>query len=481
MNSLQSIAKTTISRRSLLRGAVALGAASALPLPAFAQAGDTIKWWDIFQPLIPLHEKMWAEYSASHPGKVEYTGMNPSDMMQALQLANRSNQMPDVFNVPNGTPDVVSSLQAAGWFAPLADSFVFDKPFQKEVLAEGFTSFGGKLYSFPIFSFRQTDTSLWYFKDGFAATGADAAKGPATWEEARAAAKAATKDGKYGIILPLQFVDRMKQHLIDLAQAAGGSGEIDWKTGEYAYASQPFVDALNFLLGFQQDGSLHPASSSLDARQGRARWAAGESLMFFDGPWNSGVLNGNFAAVIDGIDVVRVPYPAAAEGNSYTRRSPKAGTFFISAQSQNVALASDVLQQLTTEPYYIGLAERMDQPPLDLAAVEKANVHATYRKVLSSYPEYVRLSPDPLIRNPAVAQVYAEMKPVTPGLGEIIQGAFSGAFSDPKPVLQQFADQMTAERNRAIEKVAATGAKVSVDDWKFDAWTPGEDFTSDKY
>ena len=40
---------------------------------------------------------------------------------------------------------------------------------------------------------------------------------------------------------------------------------------------------------------------------------------------------------------------------------------------------------------------------------------------------------------------------------------------------------MTAERNRAIEKVAAAGVAVSVDDWKFDAWTPGEDFTSDKY
>lgn len=471
----------SLSRRSLLRGAAALGAASALPQPAFAQEATTITWWDVFQPLIPLHEKMWAEYAANHPGKVEYTGMNPSDMMQALQLANRSNQMPDVFNVPNSTPDMVNSLASAGWFAPLADSFVFDKPFQREVLAEGFTTFGGKLYSFPIFSFRQTATSLWYFKDSFTATGADPAAGPQTWEEAHAAAKAATKGGKYGLILPLQFVDRMAAHLTDLAQAAGASGAVDWKTGEYAYASQPYLDALNFLLGFQQDGSLHPASSSLDARQGRARWAAGESLMFFDGPWNSGVLNGNFASVIDSIDVVRVPYPAALAGNSFTYHAPTTGTFFVSAQSDNIELASDVLQQLTTDEYYVGLAERMDQPPLDLTAVEKANVHPGYRKVVSGYAEYVRLSPDPLIRNPAVAQVYAEMKPVTPGLGEIVQGAFAGAFTDPKPVLQQFADQMTAERNRAIEKVAATGAAVSVDDWKFDAWTPGEDFTADKY
>ena len=49
------------------------------------------------------------------------------------------------------------------------------------------------------------------------------------------------------------------------------------------------------------------------------------------------------------------------------------------------------------------------------------------------------------------------MRPVTPGLGEIIQGAFSGAFDDPKPVLQQFADQMSAERERAIAAAKADG------------------------
>ena len=239
MTKFEHFAGHSIDRRSLIKGMAAFGAASALPLPAFAQDATTITWWDIFQPLIPLHEKMWAEYAASHPGKVEYTGMNPADMMQALQLANRSNQMPDVFNVPGGGADQVSALQAAGWFSPLADSFSFDKPFQQEVLAEGFTTFGGKLYSFPIFSFRQTATSLWYFKDGYAAAGGDPAAGPQTWEEARAIAKAATKDGKYGLLLPLQFADRMTQHLNELAQAAGAAGPIDWKTGDYAMPRSP--------------------------------------------------------------------------------------------------------------------------------------------------------------------------------------------------------------------------------------------------
>ncbi|MBI4045820.1 MAG: extracellular solute-binding protein [Devosia nanyangense] len=471
-----------VSRRALLQGMAALGAAAGLgPMRAFAQDVTTIKWWDIFQPLIPLHQKIWDEFAASHPAKVEYTPGNPSDMMQSLQLAFRSNQLPDVFNVPNGNVATVNSLQAAGWFQPLADSFTFDKPFQKEALAEGFTSFGGKPYTFPIFAIRQNSTSLWFFKAGLEAAGMDPEAGPATWDDARKAALAGTKDGKYGLILPLQFGDRMKAHFTDLAQIAGAAGEIDWKTGNYAHASQPFLDALEFLMSFQKDGSLHPGSSSVDARQGRARWVAGESLMFFDGPWNSGVLNGSFKDQIDLIGVTaQVPYPGD-KATAFTYRPPNGGTFYISSQSQHPDVATQILQMLTTDDYYVGLAERMDQPPLDPGAVERANVHPAYKKVVTGYQDYVRIAPDPLARNTAVSAVYSEMRDVTPGLGEIIQGAFSGAFSDPKPILQQYADQMSKERDRAIEVAKSKGAEVSLDDWVFDAWKPGEDFTADKY
>jgi multiple sugar transport system substrate-binding protein len=468
------------TRRDVLKGLAALGAVGALPGNILAQERTAITWWDVFQPLIPLHEKLWAQFSVENPIDVEYTGMNPSDMMQALQLAARSNQSPDVFNVPESSPAMINSLQSADWFAPLPESFKFDAPFQKEVTAEGFTTFDGRLHSFPIFSFRWNATSLWYFADKLDAAGFDPALGPQSWDEARRAALAMTGDGSYGLILPLQFAVRMRDHLEDLAKAAGASGAIDWKTGEYAYASQPFLDAMEFLRSFHVDGSLHPASSSVDARQGRARWAAGEAAMFFDGPWNSGVLNNSFAEVIDRIDVCRVPYPTTAEG-SYTTKGPNTGTFWISAQSEHVEEAAQVLQLLTSEEYYIALAERMDQPPLDLSAVERAEVHSTYRKVVSSYADYVRLAPDPLIRNPAVSAVYAEMRDVSPGLGEIIQGAFSGAFDDPQPILQQYNDQMMAERDRAIEVARSNGAEVSQDDWVFENWTPGEDFTSEKY
>jgi multiple sugar transport system substrate-binding protein len=462
------------TRRDLLGTGAAVAALLAVSgRRARAEDVTTITWWDIYQPLIPLHQKMWESYARTHPAKVAYTGMNPSDMMQALQLAVRSNQSPDVFNVPTGGAATLASLHAAKWFAPLDPSFVFDKPFQTETLAEGFTRFDGKQYSFPLFSFRWHSTSAWFDTAAVAPGAIDDASG--SWETMRAVAASATRNGKYGLLLPLQFASRMSDHLSDLAMAAGAAGPINWKTGEYAYSSAEYVAALEFLLSFQKDRTLHPASSSVDARQGRARWAAGEAAFFFDGPWNSGVLTNSFGAFLPRVAAIDVPAPRGTTGKS-VQHAPATGTFFISSQSKHAKQASDVLQLMTTEDYYIALAERMDQPPLDLSAVEKAKVHATYKKVVADFRTVVKLAPDPLIRNPAVAKVYGEMRDVTPGLGEIIQGAFSGSFDNPKPVLQQLDDQMNAERDRAIKVARQAGGQVSADDWVFADWKKGVDY-----
>jgi multiple sugar transport system substrate-binding protein len=463
-----------LTRREALAGLAALAAVAttASGRAAFAQDATSVKWWDHFQPIAPLFEKEWADYGAAHPGvSVEHTIMNPADMMQALQLAFRSEQAPDVHSVPAPLA-TLNQLANSGWFAPAGEGLHLDQPFQKEVLFEGLTNFGGKVYSFPLFTFRQHSTSLWSLKDKIDVDGSTI-KG---WDQIRQVAKNATKGGSYGLLLPLQFTDRMRVHTIDLSEMIGGLGEIDWKTGAYAYTADEFAETINQLLSFQQDGTLHPASSSLDARQGRTRWAAGEAAMFTDGPWNSGVVANSFPEVLDNIAVSGAP-----AGDGHVHAGPTPGTFWISSQSRLADLASELLNLFTTEPFYVALAERMDQPPLSLDAVAKADVHQTYKDVVASYSKSVRLAPEPVIRNPDVGKVYAEMKDVTPGLGEIVQGAFAGAFGDVKPVLQQFNDQMTAERDRAIKAVNDAGGKVSVDDWKFDNWNLDEDFTPDKY
>jgi multiple sugar transport system substrate-binding protein len=171
---------------------------------------------------------------------------------------------------------------------------------------------------------------------------------------------------------------------------------------------------------------------------------------------------------------------AGAETN-FLHNGPQGGVFWINSQSQNPAIAADILTRFNTEEYYIGLAERMDQPPLDLTAVARANVHPTYQQAVEYFQNIVRLEPSPLVRNAAVSEVLAEMTDVRPNLGDLIQGAFSGDITDYAAALQEYEDAMTAERARAIEAVQSRGVEVSIDDWIFPNWDPSQDYTEASY
>ena len=462
---------TMINRRALLASGVAAGMLSAFPQRAMAQDGPVIRWWDVFGTLTEMNQGFWDEFEAAGKGRVDYTHTNPANSMQALQLAFRTGESPDVFDV-GGDPATLASLHEAGWFAPL-DGLVFDKPFQQATLIEGTTVFDGQQVSVPIFSNLWHFGSIWYDSEKMAEAGGDPAAGLASWEETLNVARTATKDGYFGILLPLQFTGRMADMWEDIAMAAGAAGSFDPATGEYAYSSQPFLDALDFMLQFQRDGSLHPASSSVDARQGRQRWAAGEAMMFFDGPWNSGVLNRIAPDFLAKTRVSNVPTPDGMP--AIVNRGAQTGQYYISGQSEHRELAIELLQNFTSDDYYVTLATRMDQPPLDLSAVERADVHPTYKTVIGNFAKSVFRGPDPLIRNPATAQVFSRMNPATPGLGEILQGAFSGAFDDPKPFLQELSDATARERDRAIAAAQAEGFEVSVDDWVFSDYVRGED------
>ena len=97
------------------------------------------------------------------------------------------------------------------------------------------------------------------------------------------------------------------------------------------------------------------------------------------------------------------------------------------------------------------------------------------------FRDIVRLSPDPLVKNPAVAEVQSRMNDVRPNLGEIVQGAVAGEVSDIRGTLQDYADKLSAERENALAEAQDDGFEVSLDDWVFPNWEPSEDYTADQY
>lgn len=481
------IERTKLNRRRFVQGTATatagLVAVRITPRAGIAaQEEVSIVWWDQFLPLEPLHQSIWDQYQETHPEvTVEYTVYNPQEMGQALQLAYESEQMPDVHSLAGlGVP--AEQLVTQGWFQPLGNGAEIQQALPEGSLLDGITIFNGSVYSFPLFSFRQYTSLNWFNKELMEGAGFDPETGPTTWDEYRQAAKAIADQGSgqiFGWIQGIGFAERLGVHVEELAQVAGAPGPIDHATGEYAYATEPYAQAVEFLLSLQQDGSLFPASSTLDARTGRARWATGIAAMFFDGPWNIGVVQQEFGDFAEKVGVASIPTPSADP--AFIAKGPTGGVFWVSSQSEHPDVAADILRGFTTPEYYIGLAERMDQPPLDLAAVEQANVHPTYQRAVALFGERVRLAPSAIAQNPVVSQVNARMADIHPNLGEIAQGVFSGDVSDYRAALKTFNDQLTAERNLAIEAVTAEGGQVSLDDWIFPEWTAGEDFTPDMY
>lgn len=495
LNRRNFIAVGSLSASSVVLALAGCTRSSAQQNGSSAAPGGTgeISWWDEFQPLQKLEESTFATYSKDHPGvTVKHTVYDPNNMGSALQLAQQSNQLPDVFTNLLGVPDM--ELVQNKWVAPIDLTEASKSNIGSKFLLPGLHVFEGKTYSFPLFTFRQHSTLTYFNKSAVEKAGGDPAKGPSSWDDFRSLARAITKSrssagGMYGWIEGLKLTDRMRARVIDLATGAGAQlslvsnspdspGVADAKSGDYVFDSAPFVDTFEFLKSLVTDGSMFPSSTSLDVRTARARWAAGSGALFFDGSWNVGVLKTQSPDFIDGTGVANLPTP---DGNAKVSNGPSSGVFWVSARSSHPDVASGVLNTFTTPQYSTGLAENMDQPPADLEAVAKANVPALYKDSVSIMRNSVTLAPSAIVKNPNVAAVLAEMQQIRPSLGEIVQGYLGGNISNVKSALSDYNSKLSTERDRAIKAVAAKGVKTSLDDWVFKGYTPGSDYDASKY
>lgn len=476
------------NRRQLVKyaGAVAAtGAVMSHNSPVLAQEDITLQWWDHYAPLEGLLQEIFDAYSAETPNvTVEHTLYNLPELGQSLQLAFNSDQAPDVHAIASLMVPT-ARLVDEGWFTPI-EGYVsegFLQRFPEATLLDGVHRFDGELYSFPLFSFRSHSTTTWFNRMLVEEAGVDPEVGPVTWDEFRQTAASITENGGgqvFGWIQAIGLPERLGTQVIELAQMAGSPGEIDWLTGEYMYHTEPFLQAIEFLTSMEDDGSLFPASTTLDARTARARFSTGTAGLNFDGPWSIGVIVNDYPEFADQVNAGQIPVPDL-NNPGYVTRGPVGGDFWISSQSEHPEIGAAILEGFNTPEFYVRLAERMDQPPLDLGAVEEADVHPAYQNALAAFEGTVRLAPVPEARNSDVSEVLSRMTDIRPNLGEIVQGVFSGDTADIATALQDYSDELTVARDRAIAAAQDEGFEVSVDDWVFSNWELGTDYTSEQY
>jgi multiple sugar transport system substrate-binding protein len=262
-----------------------------------------------------------------------------------------------------------------------------------------------------------------------------------------------------------------------LAEGASGLRFFDWRTGEYAYTDDAVLAAIELLLAMRDDGSIFPGSVNLNNPQSRATLPQGGAGMIIQGPWNIPQWQRESPDFAFGVSSQPVP----ASGTSFPLGYGPGGTntLWVYANSPHQAIAGDMFAYIGSPAGQTAWAQLVGvgDPPAIISAFEGVELDPLAQRAYGYSRELMRLRPDPRIRNPETAQVFVQQRPITPDVGETIQGLYSGQVSDARAAMQEVQDRANAELERAIAAAQQNGAEVSRDDWVFPDWDPNQDYT----
>lgn len=472
------------TRRSFLGGisaasvAGALAACSDSPPPTSGNGGTgtgggNVEWWDHFGGLQNLHRE-WAATEGERIGAtINYTYNEPGQATEALQLANQSNSLPDVYSNILGLP--IPALVEAGWLHPIELSDEAHARLPEDAFVEGLSMLDGEIYGVPVLSDRQYWACTWYNAEIAQEVGFDP---PQSYDELRAALRAIADHGEYApMTLALGAAGRIGDQVDDLAQAGGFPG---WQgqrydTGEYEYDHDGYVNAIELLKEINDNGWLLPGTNSFQIPDARGRWAGGAIGFFLDGPWAPGGVRSLNEAFLPNMAVAGMLTPGGEE--LATARGASSGDWLVAGSTADAEAASQLVETFTRDDYQVALAEAMDQPPVNLEVVSQADVIEPYAWLIEDFQRRVFRAPQPAVRNVETVEALGLISPVSPNLGDVIQGYLGGDISDLRAELVRLNDAHNQMLDSAIERAVEAGANVSRSDWEFPDWERGVDYT----
>ncbi|HEY8744854.1 MAG TPA: sugar ABC transporter substrate-binding protein, partial [Chloroflexota bacterium] len=203
--------------------------------------------------------------------------------------------------------------------------------------------------------------------------------------------------------------------------------------------------------------------------------------MILQGPWNIPQWKQNSPAFKFG--VASQPLPNSGTPLPLNYDPGGSNLYFLYAKSKLGAIAGDLFAQLGTLPVQTLFAteDGISDPAIFPQALAQAKLDAEQHKAAALFDQQLRLAPSPQVRNPDVAKALQEMHHLTPDIGEIIQGIYTGQLTNAKQALQDLIDRSNKELDRAIKAAQAKGAKVTRNDWVFPNWDPTQDYTPADY
>lgn len=276
--SSSGILNGTVSRRSLLGGAAAIGAAGAfgglVGFPSRANAATTLQF----------QTSAGARFGTPNAALItDFNALNP-DLQVVMETVPVQNYFPKLstevasnasnLQVFTGITNLLYAFAATGKIVP------FDEVFTPEQIADleadipakylDTWRFNGKLYAIPNDSNAQW---TFYRKDLFDAAGVTL---PAKWEDAEAVAKALTKDGVYGYTASLRRGEYAGAHFSSVLFSYGGEyWDADFNPTINSEAGMKAIEVMRALMPYADPGTINAGED--DTAQviasGVAAWA----------------------------------------------------------------------------------------------------------------------------------------------------------------------------------------------------------------
>lgn len=447
-----------------------------------------LRWMDTGLRKSFFEKPVFKAYQAKHDNiQIEYTGVGFPQVNKVIPLGIRNGTAPDVFTKPNNVPAVTAIEE--GWVRPaqeLIPNFEeWKSTFPDGVFVPGGHVFDGKLWSVPISRSKQVSYVFDYDVEYLQQAGVDDPdKQLTSWDQLRDVAKKITQNGK-GKYYGLLATKTNNQLISGLAQASGWLGGMNHKTGEYEYNHDLVLQAVELALAMRDDGSFFPDYGSLEQVDARGRMPNRVGAIFIDGPigyldWRSKAPDWKFGVkkmpTKDGSTDYVLPYTGNGTNATWVYKDTKNPEVIGDLYSYMTSMEGQIQMVLLTKgqltPLYDEVLERADvQSILDPAA----------KKAQALAEELCRLAPQPVVRNPAIADVELKTKTIHPDFEDILEGTFTGQVKDYKQALAQLDSTLNANLDKAIAAARQKGADVSRDDYVFPNWDPTKDYTTKDY
>ncbi|MBT3272477.1 MAG: extracellular solute-binding protein [Spirochaetales bacterium] len=455
----------------------------------------TIRWWDWHDSMAEYAKATFEEFEKRNPGiKVEYTLNDMSQHNQAVTLAVRSGDVPEIMGKP--TNMLFGQAVESGWFQPL-NAYVEDlwpggfetwkARYPQAAFMEGLNMVDGEVYAAPKMFPAGFGAVLYYNKTLFREAGLDPEKPPTTWSEIREAAKKITEAGKgqyYGFIEGGKQLNRWQSTAEAFAAVHGGiqlSG-LDYRTGKFAYDNGAFEDAIEFFKSIDDDGSFYPGYLSINAREARALYGLGKAGFLIQGDWCIGVWRRDNPDLDFGV-ILPPPPDQKSSGAIYATPMAQAVEFMLSADCKYPTEGMELFLYRTSDEWYEGWVKGgFGYAPFPVLNTEENLPYAQLYDVFVGSAEQRRLAPVPeLVNAQGVGAVWAEFKTPSPGIREIFQGYMTGQVTDLRGQLADLTEKLDSEMDRAIVAARGKGTDVSRQDFVFPNWEIGKDYTTADY